>query len=171
MADTTPDWKELDADDVYRRMSADEIYQLANVQLAPGEFIVTSQGQYLVTSSGEKFQLTPPTITIVEDVVTETAREIRGAIMAGGYVVDDDPKIPLILEGYALDIVPFKLWSRLGGKMVDIDGSRETLFNRAVEVIKKIESGRYDAIPKTAGVDDTPQSESALVASSTKLRL
>lgn len=171
MADESADWRELTSDEVYRRMSADELAALANVQLQPGEYLATSQGQEVTASDGSKFMLSPPVVTVVDDTVKETARELRASIMAGGYAVDDDPKIPRILEGYVLSVIPFKLWSRLGGKMVDLEGSRKILFDRAVEVFGRIERGEYDAIPKAGGEDDAPQQEEVMVKTSTKLSL
>jgi len=147
------EWVTLTADDVYRAMSADEITAVANVQLPPGDFIADSQGQYVTNSQGQRFMLTPPVIALVDDVVEEVSLEIRGSIASGGYDLDDTPKIPKMLRGHAMAIVPFKLWSRIGGQMLDVDGARERLYDRANDVLRKIEAGEFNGLPEAGGTE------------------
>lgn len=145
------EWITLTSDDVYRVLGADEVTALSNVQLPPGDFLATSEGQYVTNNLGQRFMLTPPMLTLIADVVEEVALEIRGSIGSGGYDLDESPKIPKMLRGHAMAIIPFKLWSRLGGQMLDVDGSRQVLFDRAMDVLRKIESGDFNGLPQAGG--------------------
>lgn len=162
-------WITLTPNDVYQRMAADELLTLANIQLQPGAYLTTSQGQEVVDGSGQKFMLSPPVMDIVQEVVTETALEIRGSVLAGGYNAGDSPEIPEVLKGYALSLIPMKLWSRIGGENLDLGGSRQALYERALDVLRLVEQGKYDAIPTAGG--DTPQIDSPGFSYSTKLSL
>ena len=144
-------WIELSTDDVYQRMGADELLTLANIQLQPGAYLTTSQGQEVVDSNGNKLMISPPVVDVVQEVVNETALEVRGSVAAGGYALDDSPKIPEVLKGYTLSLIPMKLWSRIGGENLDLGGSRQTLYERALEVLRLVEQGKYDAIPTAGG--------------------
>lgn len=161
-------WITLTTNDIYLRMSSAELDLLANSQLEPGAKLNTSEGQ-TVTSGGQQFMLTPPVVSVVDDTLNETALEIRAACSAGGYALDASPKIPEILKGYALSIMPFKLWSRLGGEFLDFADARRTLYDRALEVIRLVEQGRYDAIPKASG--STPQLDTPSFGYDEKLAL
>ena len=160
---------ELTTDDVYKRMAADELVTLSNVQLQPGDYISTSQGQEVVTSGGNRFMVSPPVMNIVQDVVTETALEVRASVAAGGYEMDVSPKIPSVLKGYALSLIPMKLWSRIGGENLDLGGSRQSLYERALEVFRLVEQGNYDAIPVAGGTSN--QLDKPSFAYSKKLEL
>jgi hypothetical protein len=146
-------WITLTTDDVYHRMAADELLTLSNIQLQAGAHITTSQGQHVTTSSGQKFMVSPPVLEIVQEVVTETSHEVRASVMAGGYDTGDSPKIPEVLKGYALSLIPMKLWSRIGGENLDLGGSRQKLYERALEVFRLVEQGKYDAIPTAGGTE------------------
>jgi len=162
------DWIELTADDAYRVLSADELQTLANTQLQPGDYLTTSQGQ-LVTSNGQQFMLTPPVVDIVTEVVEEIALEIRADMASGGYDLDESPKIPKVLRGHGLAVLPYKLWGRLGGQMLDVDGTRERLLDRAEEVLRSVRKSEYDGLPKAASQD--PQGQRLEFRSNTKLKL
>jgi len=162
------DWVELTSDDAYRVLSADELTTLANTQLQPGKYLTTDQGQ-LVTSGGQQLMLTPPVVDIVNEVVEEVALEIRADMASGGYDLDESPKIPKVLRGHGLAILPFKLWARIGGQMLDVDGSRETLLERANEILRSVRKGNYDGLPKAAS--QTPQGQRLFFKSGTKLKL
>ena len=168
MADASQ-WITLDSDSAYRTMAADELSALANVQLPPGDFLATSQGQYVTNSQGQRFMLAPPVLDLVEEVVEEVALEIRGSMGSGGYDLDEIPKIPKMMRGHALAILPFKLWARLGGQMLDIDGARERLYERAMDVLRSVERGEYNGLPIAAGSE--PQGSRMLFKSSKKLKL
>jgi len=162
------DWVTLSNDDAYRVLSADEVSTLANTQLQPGDYLTTDQGQ-LVTSQGQQFMLTPPVVEIVTEIVDEIALEIRADMASGGYDLDDSPKIPKVLRGHGLAILPFKLWSRLGGQMLDVDGARQRLLERSEDILRRVRDGNYDGLPKAASQE--PQGERLVFKSQTKLRL
>lgn len=162
------DWTELTSDDAYRVLSADELQTLANTQLQAGDYLTTDQGQ-LVTSGGQQFMMAPPVVDIVTEVVEEIALEIRADMASGGYNLDESPKIPKVLRGHGLAILPYKLWGRLGGQMLDVDGARERLLDRAEDVLRSVRKGDYDGLPQAAGTE--PQGQRLSFKSEKKLRL
>lgn len=168
MADTTH-WIELEESDIYYVMSASEVDTLSNVQLQPGEYLATSQGQLVTNSAGQQFMSTPPVLTLVADFMRQVSLEVRGDISAGGYSLDDSPKIPELLKSHALSKVMHKLWVRLGGQLLDLDEGRKLMYNEAVEIFKLIRQGRYDGLPKAAST--SPQNKEMSFCSESKLSL
>ena len=162
-------WKKLTKDHIHRRLTASEIKNLQTVQIDPGEGLATDQGIAIALGSeamGIGASLEDP----LQAAIDETVAEIRADIASSreNELNDDSTTIPEGLFGTALSIITFKLYTRLGGELLDFGDTRVKLYDQAQEALRRVRSGEQ-AIPEATGTEF--QGERPVFRSDTRLQL
>lgn len=162
-------WTKLEKKHVHRRLSAAEIKTIQTVQIDEGEGLATDQGMAIQLGSeavGIGASLEDP----LQAAIDETVAEIRADIASSriNNLNDDATTLPDGLFGTALSIITFKLYTRLGGELVDFGDTRQTLFDTAQETLRRVRSGEQ-AIPEATGT--AYQGEGWKFSSDTKIDL
>lgn len=89
------------------------------------------------------------------EIITQVVDEVRGYIVAGGFSLETGTTVPSKLVGATLDIIRYRLVTRLPARGLLTDERKEE-YKNALELLKRVADGGFSVEEPT-----TPSTESS----------
>ena len=136
-------WVTIDNETMYEVLAAEELETVVKGNRDPGKMLSTSQGVITISNDSEGLLTSAPVTDLIDEAIKHVVNRIRMYINTSSkYVLGPSQTIPEGLIDTATPLITQRLYSRLGGTLVDSDGQREKMIERAEKELTLLREGK-----------------------------